>query len=222
MQTDPHIQIPTVPSALSANGLPSQSFLGPAVHDVDIDGLDLETAAQTLGIGVDDLWRRIRNGQLMARSMRGKVYVYAHATQSPEANIYSPQPAPATELPTVPMEEPSPSQIVVTQMEASLPTADLGSNLEVANREISLLIDHLSLAKDENRDIIRFTRESMNRLTEMTDTMLQMKDEVISAREQQVEMLNERMRLQAEELRAVLKEKENLETLTRVLMAENK
>lgn len=222
MQTDPHIQSPTIVSPLTTKGLPSQSFLGPSVEDIDIDGLDLETAAQTLGIGVEDLWRRIRNGQIMARSMRGKVYVYAHVTQVPEVKPLTANTAKIDELPTPPSEEFQPSQIVLTQMATSVPDAQASSNLEIANREISLLIDHLSLAKDENRDIIRFTRESMDRLTQMTDTMLQMKDEVITAREQQVEMLNERMRIQAEELRSVLKEKENLETLTRVLMSETK
>ena len=222
MQIDPHIQNPSIASTQPSLSLSSQSFFGPSVDDVDIDGMDLETAAQTLGIGVEDLWRRIRNGPVMARSMRGKVYVYAHVAPSPGVSHQAAGIQAAEELPPAPAEVPSPRQIVVTQMTESVPNADLGSNLELANREISLLIDHLSLAKDENRDIIRFTRESMNRLTDMTDTMLQMKDEVISAREQQVEMLNERMRIQTEELRAALREKENLETLTRVLMAESK
>ena len=222
MQIDPHIQNPTVTPTSPTKGMPSQSFFGPSVDDVDIDGQDLETAAHTLGIGVEDLWRRIRNGQVMARSMRGKVYVYASASQVPPLTTQTVQTPSPDELPAPPTEAPLPRQIVVTQMEATLPHADLGTNLELANREISLLIDHLSLAKDENRDIIRFTRESMNRLTDMTDTMLQMKDDVISAREQQVEMLNERMRIQAEELRTALREKENLETLARVLMSETK
>lgn len=221
MQTDPHIQIPQVAPAVNAPTSMVQTFYGPAVDDIEIDGLDLEAAAQTLGIGVDDVWRRIRNGQILARSYRGKVYVY---TQSHASTAIDPvvQSGSNDNLPPPPLNDVNPSQIIVTQMNESVASDGVGTGLTLANREIALLIDHLSLIKDENRDIITFTRESMSRLTEMTDTMLQMKDDVISAREQQVQMLNERMQQQAHELRIALREKENLETLARALTRDEK
>lgn len=215
MQTEPHIQPHVDTAAMAAQHPIAKTFFGPSIDDVDIDGLDLETAAQTLGIAVDDLWRRIRNGQIMARSERGKVYVYTQNSAKAQAKAATVE---KEDLPPPPGPEvETPSQVILTQMQESLVNEAVGTSLTVANREIALLIDHLSLAKDENREIIRFTRESMSRLTEMTDTMLQMKDEVIAAREQQVEMLHERIKTQTEELRAALREKENLETLTRNL-----
>ena len=85
------------------------------------------------------------------------------------------------------------------------------------NHEVALLLDHLSLAKEENREILRLTQDSMGRLTQMTDAMLQMKDDVISAREAQLTDMRERLDAQTHELRRALREKEDLETLSRAL-----
>lgn len=217
MQKDHHHNHRTPPT-LDIDNEMKDAFLGPSVNDVEIDGLDLETAADRLGIGIDDLWRRIRNGQLMARSLRGKVYIYSslsHPDQSPAIrDVHG-----ASALPPISMiSEQNTAQIVLTRLQESLPENSLNNSIAVVNHDISVLVDHLNLAKEENREIIRLTQDSMSRLTEMTDAMIQMKDEVITAREQQVEMLNERLRNQADQLRAALKEKENLETLTRALM----
>lgn len=216
MQKDQHSQTPGVSPSIEIHDGMAQAFLGPSVDDIEIDGLDLETAADRLGIGTDDLWRRIRNGQVMARSVRGKVFVYSSAkTPASERSVQGA--TAAVTLPPPPLDDQSTTQVVLTRLQDDFPDTPPNNSMAVVNHDISLLVDHLNLAKEENREIIRLTQDSMSRLTEMTDALIQMKDEVINAREQQVDMLNERLRTQADQLRATLREKENLETLTRAL-----
>jgi hypothetical protein len=94
----------------------------------------------------------------------------------------------------------------------------VGERINASDRqEIALLIDHLSLAKEENREILRLTQESMSRLSEMTDKMLDMKDSIISSKDEQMQILKQRLAEQTEQLRQVLREKEDLETLTEAL-----
>jgi pilus assembly protein TadC len=94
----------------------------------------------------------------------------------------------------------------------------LGERVSPSDRqEVALLIDHLSLAKEENREILRLTHESMSRLSEMTDKMLDMKDSIISSKDEQMQILKQRLAEQTEQLRQVLREKEDLETLTEAL-----
>ena len=81
-----------------------------------------------------------------------------------------------------------------------------------------ILIDHLSLAKEENREILRRTQDAMSRLTQMTDAMLEMKDALISSKDEQMSILKLRLSEQSADLTRALKENENLETLTNTLL----
>jgi len=184
-------------------------LLGPSVEDIDIDGQDLETAAMSLGIGADDIWRRIRNGQLLARSHMGKVFVYTNMTSIPKETIDLPPP-PTTAQNVSDMNEELDREQRLTVIEAS------GTSL-VAKHEITMLLEHLQQAKEENREILRFTGDSMSRLSELTDSILQMKDELIRAREDQVLQLQERLDSQGRELKKLAREKEDLETVAKFL-----
>jgi hypothetical protein len=193
------------PPSLNVNVPDADLYVGPAVVDNDIDGLEISEAAKSLGITVDEIWRRVRNGKLVARTLRGKVLVY-------------------TDLEGLMMEEglpPPPASIAPNQ--SLSPTSDiqthtaLGLQPAIHSQELALLIDHLSLAKDENREILKLTQDSMNRLTQMTDAILEMKDAMLAAKDEQLRNLQLKLTEQSEELVKVLKEKEDLETLTQSL-----
>lgn len=185
-------------------------LLGPSVTDAAIDGLDIEAAARSLGVAQDDVWRRIRNGQLMARTERGKVFVYT-SIQSPEAVSTALVEDSTPPLPTPPVSE------TLLQLQETLNSFPTTNTMTVSHQDMTLLIDHMNLTKEENREILRLTRDSMARLSSMTDSMLAMKNDLIAAREHQVETLNERLDQQTEKMRKLQRDKEDLETLTRVL-----
>lgn len=194
-------------------------FVGAAGEDQDIDGLELSAAAQTLGVSVDDIWRQVRNGKLLARTERGQVRVYTDTATITSIEGLPPLPevdrALMASKPAVHhASEVEPSK--AARMEELYPPALIQSHSS-DRQEIALLIDHLSLAKEENREILRLTHESMSRLSEMTDKMLAMKDSVIASKEEQMLILKQRLTEQAQELRQALQEKEDLETLTAAL-----
>ena len=201
------------PSQLSTSGDLSDILVGPAVEDTEIDGVDLSAAADRLGISEDDVWRRIRNGQLLARTVRGRVLVY---TTFPVTLDNGLPPIPCQKAPSARTNENIQSD---QPLQAPVSTHSSITVMDDQSRshEVALLLDHLSLAKEENREILRLTQDSMGRMSQMTDAMLQMKDDVIAAREAQLSDLRERINGQAEELRRALRAKEDLETLTRAL-----
>jgi hypothetical protein len=179
-------------------------FVGPAVTD-EIDGLELSNAASTLGISVDEIWRRIRNGMLLARTEKGKVLVYTDLALSGGDECLPPPPG-----------------VLSTDIDyGAVRAVPFDARVELTvpghSQEIALLIDHLSLAKEENREIIRLTQDSMARLSQMTDAMMDMKDSIIASKEEQMSILKGRLAEESANLLRALKEKEDLETLTQAL-----
>lgn len=200
-------------TGVSENG--PELFVGRSPDDDDIDGMELSKAARQLGVSIDEIWRRVRNGKLVARTDRGQVMVYTDASTivtmeglPPLPNLTDPEWTKST-----------------SHVDASKSTGMDHNQISVISepvspsdrQEIALLIDHLSLAKEENREILRLTQESMSRLSEMTDKMLDMKDSIISSKDEQMQILKQRLAEQTEQLRQVLREKEDLETLTEAL-----
>lgn len=192
-------------------------FVGPSTEDDDIDGLELSQAARQLGVSVDEVWRRIRNGALVARTSLGKVHVYTDATQINDIEGLPPLPKPSLISTSTDGALNLDPQGIEASLETGL-TTSLRDNLDSTQRqEVALLIDHLSLAKEENREILRLTHDSMARLTEMTDKILEMKDSIIASKEEQMSLMKQRFSEQSEELLKALREKEDLETLTQAL-----
>jgi hypothetical protein len=83
--------------------------------------------------------------------------------------------------------------------------------------ELALLIDHLSLSKDENREILRLAQESIRKITELSDTLVAMKDAVIEAKSTQIDSLKELLALRDKEIKTLQKSNEDLEILARTM-----
>jgi hypothetical protein len=88
----------------------------------------------------------------------------------------------------------------------------------ITNTELALLLDHLSLAKEENREILKMTQESIRKVTELTDTIVEMKDSVIDAKEAQIMFLKDQLESREKEIRKLLQQKEDLEILAQTIM----
>ena len=83
--------------------------------------------------------------------------------------------------------------------------------------EIALLLDHLSLAKEENRDILRLTQDSISRITQMAETMMSMKDEILRQREDELGRLRKSAEEQSRTVNRLKQELEDLHILNRTL-----
>jgi hypothetical protein len=202
-----------------------QLFVGPQIEDWDIDGMELSDAAVSLGISSDEIWRRIRNGVLLGRTVQGKVLVYTdlnardiHDDQSQITVLRAGAVAVDSGLPPIPTSKISTHDHTdFTTHNDSTFLRPLDEEPTRAHPEIMLLIDHLSLAKEENREILRLTQDAMSRLTHMTDVMLDMKDALIASKEEQMSILKLRLSEQSADLIRALKENEDLETLASAL-----
>ena len=97
------------------------------------------------------------------------------------------------------------------------PTPAGGEGTSQPSTELALLIDHLSLSKDENREILRLAQESIRKITELSDTLVAMKDAVIEAKSTQIDSLKELLALRDKEIKTLQKSNEDLEILARTV-----
>jgi hypothetical protein len=198
-----------------------------------LDGLTIEEYAHRQRLATDEVWNRLRRGQLVGRTSRGKVLVYesigaaaiatpavsASARQAPGygslANATSEGDLPPLEFGATAnapahsggSADPSQSLSMIALETAGLPQST----------ELALLLDHLSLAKEENREILRLTQDTLTKLSSMTDAVVQMKDEVIKSKDTQLAALRDALEEKDRSMARLLQEKEDLEILNRTL-----
>jgi hypothetical protein len=160
------------------------------------DGLQVEDYAHMSGLPVREVWRLVREGKLLSRSEQGKVFVYPAETVDSWDG-----------LPPIPHASEDPSVPAIT------------SNLPQTT-EFALFVDHLSLAKEENREILRLTQAALTKVTALGDDIVKMKDQVISAKDAQIAALENALNAAKKDLAATKQANEDLETLARTLLSQ--
>ncbi len=203
--------VPSSPSPTTgAETAAPASAAGPDAED----GLPLEEFARKAGLAEAEVWKRLRRGELVGRTERGRLFVYATgaAAESAQATFGSWLEKAGTELPPLPG----------TNGATAAGGDKEGGFLSLAGErtgapELALLLDHLSLAKEENREILRLTQESIRKVTELTDKIVVMKDQVIDAKEAQIMALQQQLAAKGEELRRTAQANEDLEMLARTM-----
>lgn len=149
----------------------------------DDEGLALEEYAEKYLLSESEVWRRIRRGELLGRTQHGRLLIYPPASMA----------ATLADLP------PLPNSVQPTRAGAAHDQA--GGFLTLSgersgNPELALLLDHLSLAKEENREILRLTQDSLRQVSQMADQLVQMKDAVITAKDHELEALKQQRDLE--------------------------
>ena len=219
--------IPNEPS-LSGTGSPANfetyaqasGDLSPNAVTMDsFEGLPVESYAERRGISTDQVWEKLRCGELVGRTSRGKVLVYesigAAAMAVPAVQEGS-KPAQDGDLPPVEFGGIPAGNSEVDTPQQSLVSMESHGALQ-SSTELALLLDHLSLAKEENREILRLTQDTLTRLSSMTDAVVQMKDEVIKSKDVQLAELRRSIAEKEENISKLRQEKEDLEMLNRTL-----
>jgi hypothetical protein len=206
-------------------------------------GMPLEQYAISRGVHMGEVWRLIRCGELIARPIKGALYVFSDSTATAmdhrqgaisASHVQEDETSsPSTDVAAVVMDAISTySQEIGGDEDAgelpSLPpeaadstrghgvTGPAGNSRSLANfPEMALLLDHLSLAKEENKEIIRLTQDTIQRVTAMSENIVAMKNEIIEAKDAQIDILKERLDEQSLRIRSLNQEKEDLEMLAR-------
>ena len=207
--------------------------------DPNEDGLPLEKFAEARKMSETAVWKQLRTGQLYGRSVQGELLIYelqpernGSTSVNTEADIDQRSARYSDRLPRPPNDEISPfTQRESADLHGPLQdekedhAQDISKSLTLTGAvaegggspEIALLLDHLSLAKEENREILRMTQESMKKVSELNDQIVAMKNDVIETKEAQIATLEQRLAQQKVELLKVRQEREDLETLNRTL-----
>ncbi len=80
-------------------------------------------------------------------------------------------------------------------------------------RELSLLIDHLSLVREENQELVKMTQQSIEKISELSHALIESKDQIIQTKNNEIQNLNVKLTSQETELKMLSREVENLKTL---------
>jgi hypothetical protein len=145
-----------------------------------------------------DVWEEIRAGKLEAREVGGEVFILTPHTRVEGASVDH------EELPSLWAEGVSHLSLA-------------GSSTQ--NPEIALLIDHLSLAKEENREILLFAQQSLAQVREITSQIVSSKDELLKLRDEKIQLLEEKLAHSHQTLKKLSQEKEDIEMLAMELSA---
>jgi len=158
--------------------------------------IELGEYGRLRGLSTDEVWDRIESGGVVCTSRGGRLYVAGQLDRGvrggDEPRPSVPGDAPAHEA-KASKSEPDPSPQPMTEM--------------------ALFIDHLSLAKEENKDILRLTQDSINRITQLSESVISLKDELLKARDTEIQALKKRLQSKNLTIRRLRQELEDLSML---------
>lgn len=199
------------------------------------EGLPLEEYAASRGLTEAEVWRRLRQGDLVGRTNRGRLFVYSTEAAVPAGDepqrqgatfgawiqdhelhqeFEAPAVAPGGALPPLP-HHPSDDAARAGATSGGGFLALTGER--TSSPEMALLLDHLSLAKEENREILRLTQDSLRKVTDLTDKIVEMKDQVIDAKDAQIMALMQQLEAKDQKIKKLAKQNEDLEMLARTM-----
>ena len=197
---------------------------GAARADVSDEGLTLEEYAKNCDLTEAEVWRRLRRGELVGRSQKGRLVIFKSTGAPGAVSAGEPLPSRAHEAARDLVDLPPLPGIGPERAGAESDGRQGGAYLTLSGErspspELALLLDHLSLAKEENREILKMTQESIRKVTELSDTIVGMKDCVIESKETQIMALREQLAARDHELKKLRQQNEDLEMLARAVAA---
>lgn len=161
--------------------------------DAEFAGIELSLYAKDQNVSEHEVWNKIRSGDLIGRSFNGKLYIHE---PSADSNNELDRLQASVDLPPLPED------------------SFAANNLQESNApEMALLLDHLSLSKEENKEILRLSQDSISRITQMSDTIISLKDELLRTKDEQMDGLREKMKSKDVEIAQLKQELEDLRML---------
>jgi len=271
-------ELPSLPTTEEIREKTSNNSLLGAEPASPDDGFSIETYSSLKKIHTGEVWRRIRSGSLIARPIKGKLFIFDESTSKPEnirqgaftntlqdklndlreeerlkkikdeksEKILAAKMHDVHHNKDCSVEDTEETEAVETKAETSLeaktesekevskvPARQLNEPAELPtttgidlhhsalpapikigdNAELALLLDHLSLAKEENKEILKMTQQTIKKVTEMSESIVDMKNDIIEAKDTQIDSMKRLLDDQQSELRKLKQENEDLEML---------
>ncbi|MBP9706016.1 MAG: hypothetical protein KBD78_00125 [Oligoflexales bacterium] len=204
--------------------------------------LEINQFVTKFQIKKSDIWQLIRHGELAARIAEGQVYVFGDlpqdypvifsnesleiesnlsaANQSPIYQNLDPQIKISEKIRSFfPTNDHDPEITGPESLSAEIEPKNLASSSDRGS-EISLLLDHLSLAKEENLEILRLTQSAIERVTRMSEQVLSLKEDALALEKERNKLLQMKLDEQFALTQKLKQEKEDLEMLADSLTRE--
>ncbi len=201
--------------------------------DDELNGVEFKEYAKRRGLHTTEVWRLIRDGQLVARTENGFVYVYGIDKKSTLV--------PMKTVRDLAKDEDAITQTLTSEDLPPLPTDSDIDNLskvpatvtDERSPEVDHLLESLQNLQTENREILKLSKDSVSQITEISKKAIQAKDEIIdhknslladkqntlATKEEKLNSLQEKISTQERELNRLKQENEDLEMLNRTLSA---
>lgn len=176
-------------------------------------GQELSEYTTSQCLSEKEVWQRIRSGSLLAKCQNGKLMIYEQQSKKLITNKSKPTGKTKTpNLPPIPLEN---HKIILKNNEPAPYTSDnLSKQLPP---EIGFFLDHLSIAKEENNEIIKLTQNSISQITQMAESVVDTKDKLINNQEKQIEFLEKDQLEKDKHISSLLQEIEDLKMLVETL-----
>ncbi len=204
-------------------------------------GIDISTYCELNSSSKSEVWQRVRRGELLAKHSGGMLWIIDPSLPTEPELDFDENIVPATETATsvprsngaesVSFDTPRPALPPTPSLQVGSSSSEAGSAPSRDSVELALLIDHLSLAKDENREILKMAQESLERISSMAERVVASKEQLIrekdmrlneqsnmlSTQTEQIELLKVRLQSQERDMLKLRREVEDLEILSRSL-----
>lgn len=185
-------------------------------------GLEIEHFAVQQGLTTQQVWDLLKAGKIFGKASGGRLFVFDEESSflmGDKSELDSPK-IPGF-LPPLPGQNP---RTIVGAQKDGEPAMNLPALArDPANHtEMTLFLDHLSLAKEENREILHLARESVARVTSLSDTVIAVKDSLIEAKDREIQYLRQLLDGKEKAMTKLQQENEDLQILNRALSSLDK
>lgn len=176
------------------------------------EGLTLNQYCEMNEISPSSVWQKIRQGELVSRTIGGRLKIFGNesvSTVSPRVFGATAKDSSANFLPDLPNVSPIRQGIETEANSLAVQPSSISIYEQSDNSDLALLIDHLSLAKEENKEILRMTQDSIRKITEMSEQLLESKEQVVDAHKQTIQEKNLIIEVQQEKIEGLRRKLKN-------------
>jgi len=164
-------------------------------NDDDLHGIEFKEYANRRGLHTSEVWRLIRDGQLIARTENGFVYVYGIDKKSNALSTKT-----IVDIAKETSMADSSAEIETTSSDDA--SQSLPEILDVSrSTEVDYLIECLQNLQSENKDILKLSKDSISQITDISKQTIQAKDEIISHKDSLLENNQSSLEVQAQQLK---------------------
>ncbi|MBF0442878.1 MAG: hypothetical protein HQK54_13310 [Oligoflexales bacterium] len=195
------------------------------------DCIDIESYAASTKKSRKEIWNQIKTGEIPGKCILGKIFIYPKGEgtnqeqyvfhNDPHINPFTIAPLRTNDI----NQKKDIADISLNETEANKINRaenNIHKNEETQKTsEMALLIDLLSLSKEENKELMRITSESITSIDEATKKAMSAKDDLLKSKDLQIENFKNIIVQNEKTISKLNQEIEDLNILNKILLKTN-